>query len=255
MRIKCIACEVLARPLYWCAAQSPHIVDITLLKRGLHNHPAKLRERLQTEIDQAAGEGCQAVVLAYGLCGQATAALAAREIPLVVPKAHDCITLFLGSRERYRAQFDQCPGTYWYMLDYMERNDDPNSSLALGTGSDVDMRAEYDRYVEKYGQDNADYLMEVMGAWRAHYSRAAYIDMGVGDGREIEAQTQAEASRRGWKYENIAGDLVLIRKLLDGDWSEDFLVVQPGRQVGMTYDDEVINSQPWIRPGSETADR
>ena len=32
------------------------------------------------------------------------------------------------------------------------------------------------RWVKKYGKKNADYLMEVMGAWRQHYDRAAYIE-------------------------------------------------------------------------------
>jgi len=244
MRIKCIACEVLARPLYWCAAQSPHIVDILLVQRGLHNHPNNLRDRLQAEIDAAEGEGYDAVALAYGLCGQATAGLVARQTPLVLPRAHDCITLFLGSRARYQEQFTACPGTYWYTLDYIERNDEPGSSLALGSAFEEDLQAVYGEYVEKYGQENADYLMEVMGAWRSHYSRAAYIDMQIGDGQAVENQTQLEAARRGWTFEKLAGDMVLVRRLLDGDWQTDFLVVQPGQQVCMTYDEQVVDSQP-----------
>ena len=75
MRLKCLACEVLARPLYLSAAQSPHIVDVELFQRGLHNTPPILRGRLQDRIDAAAGQGYDAVVMAYGLCGQATAGL------------------------------------------------------------------------------------------------------------------------------------------------------------------------------------
>lgn len=40
---------------------------------------------------------------------------------LVIPRAHDCITLYLGSRQRYLEQFNARPGTYWYSLDYLER--------------------------------------------------------------------------------------------------------------------------------------
>ena len=53
MRLMCIACEVLARPLYLSAARSPHIVDIQLFRRGLHNDPADLREKLQAAVDEA----------------------------------------------------------------------------------------------------------------------------------------------------------------------------------------------------------
>ena len=240
MRLKCLACEVLARPIYLCAAQSPHIVDVQLFQRGLHNNPTDLRARLQDQIDTTVGAGYDAIVLAYGLCGQATAGLTARDKPVVVPRAHDCITLFLGSRERYQQEFKQHRGTYWYTLDYIERRDDDHSSLALGSGSDVDLTAVYAEYVAKYGQDNADCLMEVMGAWQQHYQRAAFIDLGVGDGAAVETQAQADAARRGWAFERVAGDLVLIRHLLYGDWGRDFLVLEPGQQLTMTYDDEVI---------------
>ncbi len=240
MRLKCIGCEVLARPLYLCAARSPHIIDVELLKRGLHNDPPDLRAKLQARIDAAAGQGYEAVVMAYGLCGQATAGLTARDIPIIVPRAHDCITLFLGSRERYQDEFKKNSGTYWYALDYVEREDEAGSALALGAGSDTDLKAVYQEYVEKYGEDNADYLMEVMGAWQQHYNRAAYIDLGVGDGSAVEARARADAARRGWVFERVAGDMVLVRRLLEGDWGQDFLVVPPGQRLVMTYDKDVI---------------
>jgi hypothetical protein len=215
-------------------------VDIRLFQRGLHNDPADLYARLQTEIDAADGKRYDAIVMAYGLCGKATAGLTAREVPLVIPRAHDCITLFLGSRERYQDQFENFPGTYWYALDYVERDDGSGSALALGSGSETDLNAVYDEYVRKYGQDNADYLMEVMGAWQQHYQRAALIDMGVGDIAAVEARAQADAARRGWTFDRIAGDVVLIHRLLAGDWDDDFLVVRPGEQVHMSYDASVI---------------
>jgi hypothetical protein len=217
---------------------------VQLLERGLHNTPAVLRGRLQGQIDTAASQGYDAIVLAYGLCGQATAGLVARGVPLVIPRAHDCITLFLGSRARYNEQFLSQPGTYWYTLDYLERRQDSSASLALGLGSDTDLRAVYEEYVQKYGKDNADYLMEVMGAWQSHYQRAAYIDLGIGDGSLVETQAQAEASRRGWAFERMVGDLVLIRRLIQGDWGDgetgDFLILQPGQALSMTYDDNII---------------
>ena len=34
MRLYAVACDVLARPVYLCAARSPHVVDIRLFERG-----------------------------------------------------------------------------------------------------------------------------------------------------------------------------------------------------------------------------
>jgi hypothetical protein len=94
--------------------------------------------------------------------------------------------------------------------------------------------------VAKYGADNADYLMEVMGAWRSHYQRAAFIDLGIGSSQAVETQARDEAARRGWSFERVAGDLVLIRRLLSGEWDKDFLVLQPGQKLDMAYNDEII---------------
>jgi len=239
LHLKCIACEVLARPLYLCAARSSQIVDIELVAKGLHDRPAELRSQLQGMINLAGNGEYDAVVLAYGLCGKATAGLTASGIPLVLPRAHDCITLFLGGRDRYQDQFENNPGTFWYAQDYIERDDGSGSELAMGAAGE-NLKEKYQEFVAQYGEDNADYLMEVMGAWQEHYDRAVFIDMGVGDASKIEEKAREEATRRGWSFERVSGDLVLLSRLLEGDWNADYLVLEPGQKVDMAYDGDVI---------------
>ena len=62
----------------------------------------------------------------------------------------------------------------------------------------------------------------------------------MADGSEVEDKAKAEAERRGWVFDRVAGDMVLIKRLVDGDWADDFLVLQPGEHVTMTYDEGVI---------------
>lgn len=244
MRLKCIACDVLARPVYLSAAHSPHIVDVTLERFGLHLHPAELQRKLQAQIDSVGEEDIyDALVLAYGLCGKATEGLRGGEIPLVIPRAHDCITLFLGDRARYEDEFKACPGTYWYVQDYIQRGESEDIPLSIGANTIVDEAVVYADYVEKYGKDNADYLLEVMGAWQDHYERAAYIDMGVGEGKDVAQKARRDAEKNGWRFERLTGDLILIRRLLNGDWDEeDFLVLQPGQRIEMVGGEEVIRA-------------
>jgi hypothetical protein len=275
MRLLALTCEVLARSVYLCAARSPHVVDVHLNRRGLHDDPPSLRAILQGEIDAAGAIGAagdryvapgaasvaaaagtpssasapyDAIVLAYGLCGAATAGLQARSIPVVVPRAHDCITLFLGSRDRYAAEFTGHPGTYWYVQDFVERSDEGGAFEGMGAVSDAEARAIYGEYVAKYGEDNAAYLMEALGAWRSHYDRAAFVDMAIAGelgSAEVEARARDDAARRGWSFEKLAGELVLVRRLLDGDWGpEDFLVLRDGERLAMSYDEAVIRAEP-----------
>ena len=44
------------------------------------------------------------------------------------------------------------------------------------------------------------------------------------------------------RYEKDA-DLSLIRALLNGDWDERFLVVEPGRRVVARYDESIFTTE------------
>ena len=242
MRLRLIACEIFARPIYALAAESPHVVDIELVQRGLHLYPAKLRNEIQSRIDQNQAGRYEAILLGYGLCGMAAAGLKARELPLVLPRAHDCITFFLGSRARYNQEFTACPGTYWYTLDSVEREDESGATLSMGAGTDLDLQSAYQDYIQKYGKDNADYLMEAMGAWQSHYRRAAAIDLGVGNFGPVEARARADAGRRNWEYEEIQGNLGIFKRLLWGEWDADFLRVPPGKTIAMEPGENILTA-------------
>ena len=76
LHLLAITCDILSRPVYHFASTSPHVVNVAHLSASLHAEPLTLRERIQEQID-AAGPGLDAVVLAYGLCGGATAGMIA----------------------------------------------------------------------------------------------------------------------------------------------------------------------------------
>lgn len=235
-----IACEIMFREFCSCAAQSHNIIDITFMPKGLHDlGEAKMTSLLQAAIDEVDVSRYEAILLGYGLCNNGTRGLRA-DLPLVVPRAHDCITLLLGSKDRYAAYFWEHPGTLYQSPGWMERgahaNDNPDSVT-----SQLGMNQTYDQYLAKYGKENARYLMEMLGNWVRHYTRMAYIDTGVGDLAEYKQETATDAARRGWEYEEIQGSTALLRQLLDGPWEDDkFLIIPAGRVLGPTYDDGII---------------
>ena len=129
------------------------------------------------------------------------------------------------------------------MQDYVQRGETEEVPLSIGANTLADEEVVYAQYVEKYGKDNADYLMEVMGGWQSHYERATYIDMGVGEGEDVAEKARRDAVKHGWRFERLAGDLVLIRRLLYGDWdAEDFLMLQPGQRIEMIGGEEVVRA-------------
>jgi hypothetical protein len=239
-----LTCEALSRTVYAAAAHAKPVITVQLYRQGLHNTPKNLRITLQDALDAVPADTYDAILLVYGLCGNSTVGLTARHTPIVIPRAHDCITLYLGSRQRYQEEFDAHPGTYWYSLDYMERNE-PGSNVALGAANLGVLDEIYDEYVEKYGKDNADYLMEVMGEWGNHYDRAVYIDMGSADGQAYEQMARDEAERRHWLFERRQGNRRLLDMLIRGEWPEDeFLIIPPGHTVVTSGDEGLIRAEP-----------
>ena len=238
LRLRAITCDILSRPVYLCAATTRNVVDVHHLSAALHVDPLTLRERLQEQID-ATPAGYDAIVLAYGLCGGATAGLVAREIPVVLARAHDCITIFLGGRERYQREFDEVPGTYWYVADQMDRGNALKGWLLGDAARANDAQAAYQDHVARFGVRNAEYLMETLGAWRTRYERGAFLDV-PGSSPETSARARQEAERRGWRFERVDTDMQLVRRLIDGDWDEEFLVLRPGERLTMSFDDEIV---------------
>ncbi len=239
-RFKVIACESLARPVYAFSATSPNQIDTEMIAIGMHDHPRSLREKIQKEIDACEGLGYDAILLVYGLCGCATDGLIARKTPLVIPRAHDCITLLLGSRSTYLQQQNDFPGTYWYSQDYLERSARYGQSMALGSAATDEKQTLYNQYIEKYGRENADYLIETMDSWQKHYERAVVIETEFGVSAEILAIAKTHTEQHGWRLENMPGDLQIVKKLIHGEWDRDFLIVPPCHCIQMQNDEDII---------------
>jgi hypothetical protein len=225
MRLKFIVCKVMQREAYYCAARSTNVVDVVAMKQGLHNEPAKLRSEVQKALDATADiqdRPYDALLLGYGLCSNGITGLHST-IPIVVPKGHDCITLLLGSKDRYRDYFDSHKGVYWFSPGWIETDMQPGKERFERTLKE---------YIKQFGEDNAKYLMEAEKGWLKEYHWATYIDWGFANaGREKEF-TRKAAEFLKWTYDEVRGDSGLMQRLVDGPWDEkDFLIVRPGQKI------------------------
>ncbi|MCB9418621.1 MAG: DUF1638 domain-containing protein [Ardenticatenaceae bacterium] len=212
-RTKVIACATVIEEML---PLMPSEIDYEVLDFGLHLVPGSLKTRLQEAID-AACSNYDTLILGYGLCSMAVVGLQSRNCTVVVPRVDDCIACFLGSREAYDNEHQKEPGTYYLTKGWIEVSDT--------------LLDEYNRSVEKYGQERAERIMRIM---LNNYKRLVYIDTGTENQDYYRDYARKVAEKFNLRFEEVKGSNSLIYRTLYGPWDDDFVVAQPGQTIKYT---------------------
>ncbi|KAB2890808.1 MAG: DUF1638 domain-containing protein [Desulfobulbaceae bacterium] len=223
-----IGCGVLATDLNRIAADLQLQLTMTFLPAGLHDKPKELQTRLQAAIDSAAEDhDCCRIIVGYGICGRGTVGIHATSVPVVFPRVHDCVALFLGSDKAYKTQFAQYPGTFYLTAGWqLAKGTATGKDRKIWVGSEA-MGSEALR--AQYGERGAERIIDFFSSWQKNYQRAAFIDTGLDHSGKYARQARKMAEEHGWRYEQLTGDDSLLRRLLTQEWSsDDILVVPPG---------------------------
>ena len=240
-RIGLIACRVLEEEIALHGGNAPHVLATQFLEIALHDRPLVLRSKLQNAVNSLdANTELEAVVLAYALCGLGTAGIRAGRHKLVIPRAHDCITLFMGSKERFAAQQSAEPDSFYYTPGWMKARRTP-SPERLET-----LRAEL---LEKFEPDDVDFLVETERANWVKHSQAVYLDLGTASADADARKAQTDAQGLGWKFKRLSGDPSLLRDLMAGKWdNERFQIVAPGQELSHSPDQRIFCCRETISP-------
>jgi hypothetical protein len=190
-------------------------VEVRYLDQSLHRTPDRMPRLLQEQID-AVHTYASKIILGYGLCSNGIVGVTAPKQGLFVPKAHDCITLFLGSRARYDKTFHARPGTYYLTPGWVAEKKDPLGQME-------------NEYVPRMGREMAIWgIKEEL----KNYTHIALIDTQVVDLAPLRQRAMQNAKFLEKKYEEIAGTLDYFKKILFGPYdTENFLFLKPGETV------------------------
>ncbi len=208
---KIVACATVAEELRQLGVDES---DLTVLEFGLHINPDELKIALQAEIADTPGHAD--ILLGYGLCSNAIVGLTSDRHRLIVPRVDDCIALFLGSKAEHLRRLAEEPGTYFLTKGWVEAADHPYQ--------------EYLRLVDRYGEERAQRVARVL---LANYTRVALINTGNYHIEEYRAFARNMAELFELKYEELPGSNRLLEKMLGGDWDEEFIVTEPGRDISL----------------------
>ncbi|MDJ0925394.1 MAG: DUF1638 domain-containing protein [Acidimicrobiia bacterium] len=210
-----------------CAVLDPYLSPLldeetaaTFFDLGLHDEPSLMRPTLQEKIDSLSAPST--VMIGYGLCGNGVVGLEAGPHTLILPKAHDCIGMAYGSAEAHMAAQQANPGTYYLTRGW------------LGTGNDP--LEQYQRYVEQYGQERADRVVE---AFYGHYTTVCLMAFSEEELEQVRplAAPVVEFFQDRWQLEYVerVGNPEFVERLVTTENTnpEDFVVVEPGGTVTM----------------------
>ncbi len=211
-----LACQVMQ------SLMQPHLpgaqIPTTYLDYGLHIRPERMTPTLQAQLDALPEPSL--VLVGYGLCGNGLNGLKAGLHTLIIPRADDCITILLGSYQAYIQAFREQPGTYYLTKGWLESGSDPLK--------------EYRAYLERYGPENADSLIDLM---YGRYKRLCFVAHNQADLDEYRPRAMEVAGfcaqRWGMTYEERIGSDDLIRRLLEAphrqtELGDDFVIIPPG---------------------------
>ncbi len=228
-----LACDVFSDELIELGGDPPPWRALEFLEMGLHDQPDKLRQKIQQSIhDLESDREVQAIVLAYGRCGNGLVGIRAQRCPLILPQAHDCISILLGGREAHDAQLKKTPGTYFYSPGWVRGKRVP------GPDREAYLR---EFYAERYADDEdmIDELVEVDRDAFEHHNCAAYVS--IVDRPATADYCKDCAKHMQWEHTTLKGDPSFLQDLLNGNWQPTrFLTVEPGQCVAADVEGNLV---------------
>lgn len=211
--IALIACETIKHELDAAMNKTGKRFQTILVDSDYHNDPDKLRTVIQEYIDSMKDK--KRILLGYGCCGNALVGIEATTAELVIPKTDDCISMMLSKKGE---KFNRASKTYFLTKGWIE--------------SPKSLAGEYYRALEKYGEDKAKRIFELM---LKNYEYLMIIDTGAYDLSECMGKAEEIARFTKLKLIIEQGDVWYLEKLLTGPYDNDFSIIPKGEKIKISH--------------------
>ena len=213
MKTVIVACKRIEDELEFAMKNTGSSYPVLWVEGELHNTPSKLTDRLNEVIYEADADR---VLMGFGFCGNSVRGIRAGKSELIIPRVDDCISLLLGSvKKRMKLSSDLAA---FYLTESWMRSED-------------NLWKEYQASIEKYGEEDAMYIMDTQ---LAHYRTLGLLDCGAKPLDSFIESTKIIAEIFKLEQLVIPATLSYIEQLLTGPWPEcGFLVKPPGVSIEM----------------------
>lgn len=220
-----IACRTLEDEIELAKKNTGVDYPVTYIESGLHERPKKLAETIKDTFEKVdadqkskASKGRKTaplrVLMALGQCGNSMTGIAAGNFELIMPKVDDCLSLLIGSNKE-KAELNLRDKAFFLTMGWLR--------------GESTIMSQYKQSVEKYGEDTALSIMEMM---YEHYETLGLIDTGAAPIDKLQEETAEIAELLGLKRKVYKGTISYVEELLTGPWpKERFITKHPGEAI------------------------
>ncbi len=188
--------------------------EILWMEAGLHDVPQKLNATLREKLREAERTyRPDRVLLGYGFCGNALRGIEAGEYTLILPRVDDCITMFIGSREKKR-ELEGGVGTFFMTEGWLN--------------NDVSILKQREQFIEDYGEEDG---LDVFQMMYGHYRRIGLLDCHCGHIDELKRRSCALAEAIGFEHCVFDASIDYVKQLLTGPWPTDKFIVKAPHEM------------------------
>ncbi len=218
-----LACRTLEDEIVLAKKNTGCGYPVIYIESGLHERPKKLAEAVRevfAELDKEhaqSSDGTDAplrVLMALGQCGNSLTGIAAGNFELILPKVDDCLSLLIGSNSE-KTRINLQDKAFFLTMGWLK--------------GESTIMSQYKQSVEKYGEDVALSIMEMM---YEHYETMGLIDTGAAPIEKLWDEAEEITTLLGLKRKVYKGTISYVEELLTGPWpAERFIVKKPGEAI------------------------
>lgn len=221
---------------------NPDSPEFVFLEQRLHDNPDSMRIKLQEEIDKVTDD-YGAIILYYGLCSNGVVGLKSDKHEIIIPRVDDCISLFLGSKQRYTEEFKKNPGTYYLCKGWIEYGSDPYRGYLVATDQEDKIPEGFLKDKYRYGKKKypKDISRRIFSEIVKNYRKVLLIDNDDIEKVHLDyakqmASFMSEMLNQEVSLVKVKGSRRLLKKLINGNWeSDEILRIEPGHEVRQDY--------------------
>ena len=149
MDTKILACRTLQDEIELAQKNAGTDYPVIYIESGLHERPKKLAEAIRDVFAEIEADGHPPlrVLMALGQCGNSLNGIAAGNFELILPKVDDCLSLLIGSTSE-KARIGSTDKAFFMTMGWLR--------------GESTIMSQYQKSVEKYGEDVALTILEMM---------------------------------------------------------------------------------------------